>query len=49
MFKLRAIYNSAFLPPAFCIERVLFQLLAEFGDGLKAQIIESLEIGTFMS
>ena len=49
MFKLRAIYNSAFLPPAFLYRKGFVPAFrAEFGDGLKAQIIESLEIGTFM-
>ena len=49
MFKLRAIYNSAFLPPAFLYRKGFVPAFrAEFGDGLKAQIIESLEIGMLM-
>ncbi|MDA8707214.1 TonB-dependent receptor plug domain-containing protein [Cyclobacteriaceae bacterium] len=49
MVKLRAIYNSAFLPPAFLYRKAFAPpFRAEFGDGLKAQIIESLETGTFI-
>lgn len=49
MVKLRAIYNSAFLPPAFLYRKGFVSAFrAKEKDNLKAQIIESLETGTFI-